>query len=55
MRPVDWYEAEGCFRLRYQETIENEGLAEANRFAKLEAMWFLIEGLKRLLRSLFPI
>lgn len=55
-RPVDWYEMERCVQQRYQEILEDEdeGPAGAEKFARVEALWFLVEGFKRLLRSLLP-
>ena len=45
----DWYHVEDCVLVRYQKVLEQKGQAEADRWARTEALWFLIEGLKRLL------
>ena len=44
----DWYKVEDCVGERYQKILAQKGQAAADRWARIEASWFLIEGLKRL-------
>jgi hypothetical protein len=44
----DWYSVEDCVGERYQKVLAQKGQKAADRWARSEAIWFVIEGLKRM-------
>jgi hypothetical protein len=51
----DWYRLEDCVEERFQRVLAKDGQKAANRWARSEATWFIVEGLKRLLNPKFWI
>ena len=51
----DWHRLEDCVIERYQQVLAKDGQPAADRWARKEALWFGIEGLKRLFHPRFWI
>jgi len=51
----DWHRLEDCVEERYHRVLGQRGQAAANRWARAEATWFVIEGMKRLLNPRYWI
>jgi hypothetical protein len=51
----DWHRLEDCVEECYQRVLASKGQSAANRAARAEAVWFLIEGCKKLVSPRFWI
>ncbi|MEA2936878.1 MAG: hypothetical protein QOC56_382 [Alphaproteobacteria bacterium] len=51
----DWHKLEDCVEERYQRVLQTRGPKAARRWAMAEAVWFVVEGAKRILTPNFWI